>query len=104
MECILSSYRVKISPQAYEELDNIYKYIATNLSNPTAAINLINEIETAILSLDEMPYRGATRKVGIYANAGYRQLFVENYTIVYRIDEDKKLVIIVTVRYTPSVL
>ena len=104
MECILSSYRVKISPQAYEELDSIYKYIATNLSNPTAAINLVNEIETAILSLDEMPYRGATRKVGIYANAGYRQLFVENYTIVYRIDEYKKLVVIVTVRYTPRVL
>lgn len=100
----MSSYRVKISPQAYGELDSIYKYIATNLSNPTAAINLVNEIETAILSLDEMPYRGATRKVGIYANTGYRQLFVENYTIVYRIDEVKKLVIIVTVRYTPSVL
>ena len=100
----MSSYRVKISPQAYEELDGIYKYIATNLSNPTAAINLVNEMEIAILSLDEMPYRGATRKIGRYANAGYRQLFVENYTIVYRIHEDKKLVIIVTVRYTPSVL
>ena len=100
----MSSYRVKISPQAYEELDGIYKYIATNLSKPTAEINLVNEREIAILSLDEMPYRGATRKIGRYANAGYRQLFVENYTIVYRIDEDKKLVIIVTVRYTPSVL
>ena len=100
----MSSYGVKISPQAYEELDGIYKYIATNLSNPNAAINLVNEMEIAILSLDEMPYRGATRKIGRYANAGYRQLFVENYTIVYRIDEDKKLVIIVTVRYTPSVL
>lgn len=100
----MSSYGVKISPQAYEELDGIYKYIATNLSNPAAAINLVNEIETAILSLDEMLYRGATRKIGRYANAGYRQLFVENYTIVYRIDEGKKLVIIVTVRYMPSVL
>ncbi|WP_260952268.1 hypothetical protein [Campylobacter sp. RM16187] len=39
MESILSSYRVKISPQAYEELDGIYKYIATNLSNPTAAFS-----------------------------------------------------------------
>ena len=79
----MSSYRVKISPQAYEELDGIYKYIATNLSNPAAAINLVNEMEIAILSLDEMPYRGATRKIGRYANAGYRQLFVENYTIDY---------------------
>ena len=65
MGSILSSYRVKISPQAYEELDGIYKYIATNLSNLAAAINLVNEMETAILSLDEMPYREATRKAGI---------------------------------------
>ena len=48
------------------------KFIATNLSNPAAAINLVNEIEIAILSLDEMPYRGATRKMGGYANVGYR--------------------------------
>lgn len=35
-----------------------------------------------------------------YSNKGYRQLFVKNFTIVYRIDEEKKQVIIVTVRYS----
>ncbi|MCI8891665.1 MAG: type II toxin-antitoxin system RelE/ParE family toxin, partial [Eubacterium sp.] len=33
---------------------------------------------------------------------GYRQLLVENYTVIYRIDEAKKQVIIVTVRYSPG--
>ena len=30
------------------------------------------------------------------------ELFVENYTAVFRIDEAKKTVIVVTVRYSPS--
>ena len=56
----------------------------------------------AILSLDEMPYRGSIRRTGAFANRGYRQIFVKNFTIVCRIDEAKKIVVIVTVRYTPS--
>jgi len=39
--------------------------------------NLIDELEKAILTLDFMPYRGAERKVGAYANKGYRQVFVK---------------------------
>jgi plasmid stabilization system protein ParE len=49
-----------------------------------------------------MPYRGAVRKVGVFSHRGYRQVFVKNYTIIYRIDEDRKMVVVVTVRYTPS--
>ncbi len=49
-----------------------------------------------------MPYRGAERRIGAYADKGYRQLFVKNFTIVYRVDEKKMTVVIVTIRYTPS--
>ena len=42
------------------------------------------------------------RRVGAYAGKGYRQLFVKNYTVVFRIDEEHKTVIIVTVRYSAS--
>lgn len=52
--------------------------------------------------MEVMPQRGAKRRVGAYANKGYRQLFVKNFTIAYRIDEVKKQVIIVTVRYSRS--
>ena len=47
-----------------------------------------------------MPYRGSIRRTGAFANRGYRQIFVKNFTIVYRIDEAKKMVVIVTLRYT----
>ncbi|WP_262367037.1 type II toxin-antitoxin system RelE/ParE family toxin [Campylobacter concisus] len=49
-----------------------------------------------------MPNRGAIRKVGRYANMCYRQLFVKNYTVIYRVNEKDKAVIIITIRYTPS--
>lgn len=38
-------------------------------------------LDNVILSLQEMPYRGAVRKVGNYANKGYRQIFINNFTI-----------------------
>lgn len=88
--------------RALRDLDGIYDYIANTLSEPETALNLVDRIENAILSLETVPYRCPERKRGTYANRGYRQLFVENYTAVFRIDEAKKTVIVVTIRYSPS--
>lgn len=98
----MDKYDVRLMNRALQDLDEIYAYVAKELLAPGAAEGLIDRIEKAVLSLEETPYRGAVRKIGLYAGRGYRQLFVKNYTIVYRVDEDQKLVLIVTVRYTPS--
>ena len=63
---------------------------------------MVDELENAIFSLEHLPERGAIRRVGAYANGDYRQLFVKNYVIIYRVLKQKKEVHIVTVRYTPS--
>ena len=93
---------VKLMPKAYRDLDDIEWYIANELEEPTTALNLVDEIENSILGLEVFPQRGSLRKIGRYVGKGYRQIFVKNYTIVYRIDEVTKWVIVVTVRYTPS--
>ena len=98
----MDKYEVKISPQAFRDVDMIYGYVKNHFLEPGTAENLADEIEKGILSLEELPYRGAPRRVGQYANKGYRQLFVKNYTIVYRIEEEKKRVVIVTVKYAAS--
>ena len=87
--------------RALRVLDGIYDYIARTLLEPETVLSPVGQID-AILSLETMPYRCLERKRGAYANPGYRQLFVENYTAVFRIDEAKKTVIVVTVRYSPS--
>jgi plasmid stabilization system protein ParE len=88
--------------RASDDLDNIYNYIADEFKEIGTAENMADILEKAILSLGDLPYRGTLRKTGAFANKNYRQLFVKNFTIVYRIDEKKKMVIIVTIRYTPS--
>ena len=98
----MDKYTVKLMSRALRDLDDIYDYISHTLLEPGMALNLVDRIEGAILSLETMPFRCPERKQGAYANRGYRQLFVENYTAVFRIDEAKKTVIVVTIRYSPS--
>ena len=98
----MDKYLVKLYPRAYRDLDGIYTYIAGNLLEPATAYKLIDELENIIFSLETLPERGAIRRIGAYANQGYRQLFHKNYTIIYRVLREKKEVHIVTVRYTPS--
>ena len=87
---------------AKRDLDGIYSYIANTFLEAGTAAKMLDALEAGILSLEQLPYRCAERKHGRYANQGYRQLFVRNYTIVYRIDEKQKRVIVVTVRYSRS--
>lgn len=98
----MDKYIVKLYARAYRDLDGIYSYIANNLLEPIAAGNMIDALEEAIYSLETFPERGAVRRIGVYANSDYRQLFVKNYVIVYRVHKDRKEVHIVTVRYAPS--
>ena len=98
----MDKYDIKLLPKAYRDIDMIYGYIAETFKAPETANGIIDTIEDAILGLEHYPYRGAERKVGVYANRGYRQLFAKNFTILYRIDGKAKSVFIVMVKYSPS--
>ena len=98
----MEQYSVKLMGRARRDLDGIYAYIAKTLLEPGTAISLVEQIEEQILSLNTMPYRCPERKRGAYANRGYRELLVGNYTVIYRIDETERQVIVVTVRYSRS--
>ena len=98
----MEQYEVLLSPKALRNLDAIYAYVAHELLAEGTAETLIDALEAGIFSLEQMPYRCPERTVGAYANRGYRQLPVKNYTIIYRIQEKQKKVIIVTVVYSRS--
>jgi len=98
----LVKYNVSLTSRALRDLDDIYVYIAQTLLVPKAAIALVEKIEKEVLSLKKMPYRFPERKTDTYANRGYRQLFVGNHTVIYRVDEKHQQTIIITIRYSPS--
>ena len=98
----MDNYQIELLPRALRDLDNIYAYIARTFLEPGTALRLVEAIEHEILSLETMPDRYPERKIGAYAGKGYRQLFVRNYTVIYRVDRKEKVVTVVTVRYSPS--
>ena len=98
----MDEYAVEILNEAWKELEDIYLYIAKHFREPGTADAMVSAIEDGIYSLEHMPHRNPERRHGIFANRGYRQLFVKNYTIVYRIDESTHKVLVVAIRYSRS--
>ena len=95
----MDKYKVKINPKAIRELDSIYEYIASEKSAPENAKGQVDRIKMAILNLDTFPQSHQDRNEGRYAGKGYRQLLIDNYIVIFRIDEINKIVYVVTVQY-----
>ncbi len=95
----LDRYKVKINPGAIRELENIYEYIANEKLAPENAKGQVDRIKKAVLNLDTFPQSHQKRNEGRYAEKGYRQLLVDNYIVIFRIDEIHKIVYVVTVQY-----
>jgi plasmid stabilization system protein ParE len=95
----LNKYKIKINPRAIRELDHIYEYIANEKLAPENAIGQIKRIKKAILSLDIFPQSHQERNEGRYGGKGYRQLLIDNYIAIFRIDESLKTVYVITIQY-----
>ena len=88
----MDKYKVKVNPRAISELDRIYKYIADDKGQ-------VDRIKKAVLNLDTFPQSHQERNEGRYAGKGYRQLLIDNYVVIFRIDELHKTVYVVTIQY-----
>ena len=95
----MDKYKVKINPSAICDLDSIYEYIASEKLAPENSKRQVNRIKNAILDLKTFPQSHQERNEGRYAGKGYRQLLIDNYIVIFRIDETNKIVYIVTIQY-----
>ena len=95
----MDKYKVKVNPRAILELDHIYEYIANEKLAPENARGQIDRIKKAILNLDTFPQSHQERNEGRYAGKGYRQLIIDRYIVIFRIDETNKIVYVVTIQY-----
>lgn len=95
----MDKYRIKVNPGAIRELDRIYEYIAKEKLAPENAKGQVDRIKKAILSLDTFPQSHQERNEGRYAGKRYRQLLIDNYIVIFRIDESHETVYVVTIQY-----
>ena len=95
----MDKYKVKVNSRAIRELDSIYEYLANERLSPENAKGQVYRIKKAILSLDTFPESHQERNEGRYARKGYRQLLIDNYMAIFRIDEPHKTVYVITIQY-----
>lgn len=95
----MEKYKVVLLKRAYRDIEDLYAYIAHEKRAPENAEGQTSRIKKAILGLDQFPQSHQDRLVGRYAGKGYKQLVIDNYIAIFRIDEKKKMVNVVTVQY-----
>lgn len=93
-------YNLYVAIQAKSDIRNIYEYIAFKLQAPQSAINQINRIEKAILSLDFMPFRFKLYEKEPWKLKGLRIMPVDKFVVLYIPDKNKSLVTILRVMYS----
>ena len=74
-------------------IKNIIMHIAQNFG-PDVALKKLDDLEENILLLEENPYLGTEPGYAVLRRQGYRVLILEKDLVFYKIDEEKKEVII----------
>ena len=76
--------KINYSPEALQDLDDIGDYIAIELSNPQAALHILNNIIEDIALLANNPLMGANLSSITGIASDYRYLVVRKYLVFYR--------------------
>lgn len=81
----MKKYHITLNSSIYPKLEEIFSYIA--IESPKSAIDVIDDIEKQIMSLESMPERFATIPEKItYKNYQIRHLFCKkSFRIIYTI-------------------
>ena len=75
------TYFVIYSPEAKDDLNEIYSYIAYDLQAPETAEGQVNRIRKEIRSLDFMPSRYSLVEWEPWRSMGMHKVPVENFVI-----------------------
>jgi len=88
------------TPRAVGDLRKIHDYIAVD-SIRYAQVQ-IETIQAAALTLSEFPSLG--RRVPEFPNLPYREIIVGNYRVMYRFEEQRARVLIMTIAHGRQML
>ena len=94
------TYKVIYSPQALEDLTEIYEYIRFTLQARIAADNKSSHIRKMIRSLDTLPARHSLVEWEPWASMKIYKVPVDNCMIFYRVDEELSTVSIIRIFYS----
>ena len=95
----MTTYDVKNTGQARNDMKMIYKYIADTLMEPVIAEKQYTRIETAVYSLETMPERFRRYEKEPWRSRNLRVMPVDNYVVFYTVDNENRVVTVIRIMY-----
>jgi len=95
----MAKYRVDVSEPAENDLRDIVRYIASQLSAPISALHMMELLEEAMVGLSDMRQRCPLVADERLSQMGYRKLIVKNYVVFFSVDEKNKVVDVERILY-----
>lgn len=89
-------YKVIRTDTADAGIRKIILYVAQNFGN-SVALEKLDEIEKRILELGDDPYIGTDPRYLVLKRQGYKVLILEKDLVFYKVDEEKKTVVVYAV-------
>jgi len=96
----MAKYSVDVSEPAENDLRDIVRYIAAQVSAPVSALNIMELLEEAMAGLSDMPQRCPLVTDERLSQMGYRKLMVNNHIVFFTIDEKNKVVDVERIQYS----
>lgn len=90
-------YSILRTDKANDQLYAIIQYIAEDSGSVDIALKMLDELEYAIGQLAQSPHMGSYPRYSTLKKQGYRVLIVQRYLVFYKVDDEKKQVIVYAV-------
>ena len=87
----MQKFRVEITETAQSDIQEIFQYIAAD--DQKAGINLIEEIERQIDSLEQFPFRCSVDPESYELGVEYRHILYAHYRTIFRVDASKVIIL-----------
>lgn len=89
----MNIYQVILTPEAEQDLREIYRYIASVLQERSAAQRLVASLRKTILDLETMPERWSRYDREPWFSRGIRKAITGNYIIFYTVQDQSVFVL-----------
>lgn len=91
----MTLYKIAYSQEAFNDLNTIYRYIATESLDLRIAERFVKKLKNAIESLRTFPSRHPKIEGSFRGSVEVRQFVADSYLILYIVDNVKKTIIII---------
>ena len=88
------AYQIVRTAKADEQLRDIVLYRAEVAGNAEAALEFLDRLKQKIDRLADFPESGSFPRYGALRARGYRVLIAEKHLMFYKVDEERKMVIV----------